>query len=239
VCSLVRDGSYKVDVAYDGFGSVLDSWNMSTYTNFTWGGGHGYRQTGLAYSSVYVRARHYSNMDAGWTTIDPLWPSEMPYGYVNGRVPGGVDPSGMKAEPQCFVRRCDIYGWGRKWYSLPTHTFVCGHSPRKWCFGGLPHNRGYESKYGCKSKTFEGMEIKCTDLTTDCGDAAYACNCIRGELRENPPGYETPWNDPGTTELHVCYHFDLDVKKCACYKHKDSRETKRCLKSFEYALAIY
>jgi hypothetical protein len=97
VCSLVRDGSYKVDVAYDGFGNVLDSWNMSTYTNFTWGGGHGYRQTGLAYSSVYVRARHYSNMDAGWTSRDPLWPQEMPYGYVNGRVPSGVDYWGMQS----------------------------------------------------------------------------------------------------------------------------------------------
>jgi len=91
----VYQGDYlKADASYDAFGNILDSWNISFY-NFTWGGGHGYRQTGLAYSSVYVRARHYSNLDAGWTTRDPLWPSEMPYGYVNGRVPGGVDPSGM------------------------------------------------------------------------------------------------------------------------------------------------
>ena len=92
----VYQGDYlKADASYDAFGNILDSWNISFY-NFTWGGGHGYRQTGLAYSSVYVRARHYSNLDAGWTTRDPLWPSEMPYGYVNGRVPAGVDPSGMK-----------------------------------------------------------------------------------------------------------------------------------------------
>jgi hypothetical protein len=96
-------GAYQGDymyanAAYDGFGNVLDSWNMSTFTNFTWGGGYGYRQTGLAYSSVYVRARHYSNMDAAWTTIDPLWPYEMPYGYVNGRVPGGVDYWGMQQQ---------------------------------------------------------------------------------------------------------------------------------------------
>jgi hypothetical protein len=92
----VYQGDYMyANAAYDGFGKVLDSWNMSTFTNFTWGGGYGYRQTDLAYSSVYVRARHYSNLAAGWTTRDPLWPSEMPYGYVNGRVPGRVDPSGM------------------------------------------------------------------------------------------------------------------------------------------------
>jgi len=91
----VYQGDYlKADASYDAFGNILDSWNISFY-NFTWGGGHGYRQTGLAFSSVYVRARHYSNLDAGWTTRDPLWPSEMPYGYVNGRVPGDVDYCGM------------------------------------------------------------------------------------------------------------------------------------------------
>jgi hypothetical protein len=78
VCLLVRDGSYKLDVAYDGFGNVLDSWNMSTFTNFTWGGGFGHRQTRPAFSSVYVRARHYSYPGVAWTTRDPLWPSEMP-----------------------------------------------------------------------------------------------------------------------------------------------------------------
>jgi hypothetical protein len=98
----VYQGDYMyANAAYDGFGNVLDSWNMSTFTNFTWGEGYGYRQTGLAYSSVYVRARHYSNMDAGWTTRDPLWPSEMPYGYVHGRVPGSVDPSGEKCRETC------------------------------------------------------------------------------------------------------------------------------------------
>jgi hypothetical protein len=102
----VYQGDYMyANAAYDGFGNVLDSWNMSTFTNFTWGGGHGYRQTGLAYSSVYVRARHYSNMDAAWTTRDPLWPSEMPYGYVNGRVPGGVDPSGFSIDFNCSDER--------------------------------------------------------------------------------------------------------------------------------------
>ena len=96
----VYQGDYlKADAAYDPFGNILDSWNISFY-NFTWAGGHGYRQTGLAYSSVYVRARHYSNLDAGWTTRDPLWPSEMPYGYVDGRVPGSVDPSGMQKAMQ-------------------------------------------------------------------------------------------------------------------------------------------
>ncbi len=91
----VYQNDYLVaDAAYDPYGDILDSWNMSSY-KFTFAGAWGYRQTGLAYSSVYVRARHYSPLDGGWTTRDPLWPSEMPYGYVEGRVPGGVDYWGL------------------------------------------------------------------------------------------------------------------------------------------------
>ena len=106
----VYQGDYlKADASYDPFGNILDSWNISFY-NFTWAGGHGYRQTGLAYSSVYVRARHYSNLDGGWTTRDPLWPSEMPYGYVRGRVPGSVDPSGMAVDYQCNTNKNTVSG---------------------------------------------------------------------------------------------------------------------------------
>ncbi len=63
---------------------------------FTWLGGWGYRQTGVEWSSVYVRARHYSPGLSNWTSVDPLWPAEMPYGYVEGRVMTASDPSGMK-----------------------------------------------------------------------------------------------------------------------------------------------
>jgi hypothetical protein len=96
VVGVYRNGWLQADACYEPYGSIYTQWYMGTDGyRFTWGGGFGYRQTGLAYSSVYVRARHYSNMDAGWTTRDPLWPSEMPYGYVHGRVPGNVDPSGL------------------------------------------------------------------------------------------------------------------------------------------------
>ena len=135
----VYQGDYlKADAAYDPFGNILDSWNISFY-NFTWAGGHGYRQTGLAFSSAYVRARHYSNMDAAWTTRDPLWPSEMPYGYVEGRVPGSVDPSGMlvknektktRKTKRCAVYACDVLP-GHYFGVQPGHRYTCVQILRK------------------------------------------------------------------------------------------------------------
>jgi hypothetical protein len=95
VVGVYRNGWLQADACYEPYGEIYTQWNMGIDGyRFTWGGCHGYRQTGLAYSSVYVRARHYSNKDAAWLSVDQLWPSEMPYGYVAGRVPGNVDLSG-------------------------------------------------------------------------------------------------------------------------------------------------
>ncbi|QYK53630.1 MAG: hypothetical protein KF824_01770 [Fimbriimonadaceae bacterium] len=84
--------------SYDPSGEFLTNWNMSDY-RFAWNGAHGYRSTGLEWSSHYVRARHYSFMDGAWTTRDPLWPNEMPYGYVEGMAMSRIDPSGMDVHP--------------------------------------------------------------------------------------------------------------------------------------------
>ena len=45
--------------------------------------------------SHYVRARHYSNVTGGWSTVDPLWPDESAYGYVSGRPTRWIDPTGQ------------------------------------------------------------------------------------------------------------------------------------------------
>ncbi|QYK54616.1 MAG: hypothetical protein KF824_06865 [Fimbriimonadaceae bacterium] len=90
----VFQNDWEVALAtYDTSGEFLTNFNMSGY-KFTWNGSHGYRSTGLEWSSHYVRARHYSFMDGAWTTSDPLWPQEMPYGYVEGMAMSAVDPSG-------------------------------------------------------------------------------------------------------------------------------------------------
>ncbi len=44
---------------------------------------------------LYVRARYLRPDKGRWQTVDPLWPDETAYGYVNGNATTYVDPSGL------------------------------------------------------------------------------------------------------------------------------------------------
>lgn len=78
---------------YKPYGGVL--WETGVQGSFGWVGTEGYLNLGTNSEILYVRARHYSPQDGIWTTIDPLWPSQPAYLYVNGRPTRDVDPSGM------------------------------------------------------------------------------------------------------------------------------------------------
>ena len=72
------------DTRYSAYGR--NNWSTGTGCGFGWVGSYGYRETGLFHMSHYVRARHYSYVAGGWSTVDPLWPDESAYGYVKGPV---------------------------------------------------------------------------------------------------------------------------------------------------------
>ena len=76
---------------------------------FRWVGSLGYRQTGLAWSDYYVRARHYGTAQGQWTTVDPLWPDESAYGYGRSRPSTLADPSGTYAGTvqECTYTKCE------------------------------------------------------------------------------------------------------------------------------------
>lgn len=62
-----------------------------------WVGSLGYRETNLDHAEQYIRARHYSSVEARWTTVDPLWPRLTKYSYcaynpINYRDPLGLAP---------------------------------------------------------------------------------------------------------------------------------------------------
>ena len=80
------------DTRYSAYGR--NNWSTGTGCGFGWVGSYGYRETGLFHMSHYVRARHYSYLTGGWSTVDPLWPNESAYGYVGGTSTYSVDPSG-------------------------------------------------------------------------------------------------------------------------------------------------
>ncbi len=87
-CNIVATARYKP------FGDILVS--TGTLGRFTWVGTLGYRSSGLTWADKYVRARHYGSRQGQWTTVDPIWPKERAYGYVNGNPMSRVDPSGNK-----------------------------------------------------------------------------------------------------------------------------------------------
>jgi hypothetical protein len=66
------------DTRYSAYGR--NNWSTGTGCGFGWVGSYGYRETGLLKMSHYVRARHYSYVTGGWSTVDPLWPDESAYG---------------------------------------------------------------------------------------------------------------------------------------------------------------
>jgi RHS repeat-associated protein len=75
----------------------------------------GYFWTGNTGSRVYQslglndnRARHYGRNIKQWITRDPLWPSELPYGYVNGNPVTRIDPNGEKGDCSGGPTKADI-----------------------------------------------------------------------------------------------------------------------------------
>ncbi len=85
------------DTRYSAYGR--NNWSIGTGCGFGWVGSYGYRETGLFHMSHYVRARHYLYVTGGWSTVDPLWPEENPFGYVGGRPTYGFDYDGRRGSP--------------------------------------------------------------------------------------------------------------------------------------------
>ena len=82
------------DTRYSAYGR--NNWSTGTGCGFGWVGSYGYRETGLAQMSHYVRARHYSYVTGGWSTVDPLWPDESAFGYGDAWPTYWIDPSGLQ-----------------------------------------------------------------------------------------------------------------------------------------------
>ncbi len=105
-----RDGLGRRNYASDALGSVAGTTSTGSLTGssvyspygrsgsvssgFGWNGSSGYYTTGRTYASHYVRARHYDSRNGRWNTVDPLWPTQMPFLYVSDSPVSAVDSSG-------------------------------------------------------------------------------------------------------------------------------------------------
>ena len=84
--------------AYKPYGALLASTGSGTAPKQQWVGNLGYRPTGRAQSDYYVRARHYGPAPGRWTTVDPLWPQESAYNYLEGAPACFADTLGLSGD---------------------------------------------------------------------------------------------------------------------------------------------
>ena len=94
IIAIMDENEVRVfDTRYSAYGR--NRWITGTGCGFGWVGSFGYRETGLFHMSHYVRARHYSYITGGWSTVDPLWPRQPGYIYVKGHASTDIDPIGL------------------------------------------------------------------------------------------------------------------------------------------------
>ncbi|QYK54619.1 MAG: hypothetical protein KF824_06885 [Fimbriimonadaceae bacterium] len=165
------------EASYKPYGEMISNWNFGSHGyRFAWNGGNGYRKTNMAYVTHYVRARHYSEVMGTWTTRDPLWPQEMPYNYVEGRVMSAVDYSGMVPKLPLLGKRgippktpCDSTNNGAKLRQVIGRSFK-GNPEVSSCgtlvgsvditgqfhkSGGLQLTLGFAIECDCKRYTYK------------------------------------------------------------------------------------
>ena len=84
---------------YKPYGGLLSKTGVAADPSFLWNGGSGYRATSLINAEYFTRRRHFSSITGEWTTVDPTWPKQSAYTYVQCRPLlladfSGLDPSG-------------------------------------------------------------------------------------------------------------------------------------------------
>ncbi|MBS1722989.1 MAG: hypothetical protein JSS66_08565 [Armatimonadetes bacterium] len=199
----LTDGNTATDTwTYWPYGEVRTHSGSST-TPFTFVGTLGYCKVPGS-DMTYVRARMYMASRGRWATVDPLWPWEQQYDYINSMPSGGTDPSGL--------RRCS------------TECDAGGNPCANWVGDqGVPINKG---------KPVGGWIVCCKGKCYACVNEAiftpgtYLWNCVNAHEEDHckrakcGPGFDLPRCTPdcGTDEcLASAVEIDCllsSAKKC-------------------------
>jgi|SRR5579871_595130 len=97
VARTVRSGAVLNRYRYSPYGNLTSKSGAGVDPNFMWIGSQGYRSTGRSFSEEYLKARHYSTVNALWISRDPVWPRTSPYAYANNMPVAVTDASGLYA----------------------------------------------------------------------------------------------------------------------------------------------
>ena len=107
---------------YKPYGERMAKTGTAPDPSFQWNGTSGYRQTSISHSASYVRRRHLGLEEGRWTTVDPLWPIQASYTYVNNS-PGSVFDFSGKAPWD----KCGFLYWLRWGCSIDRTKFCIEH----------------------------------------------------------------------------------------------------------------
>ncbi|MBI5706359.1 MAG: hypothetical protein HZC36_05155 [Armatimonadetes bacterium] len=103
-----KDNTVNRRYQYKPYGARLSASGAGSDPRFQWVGVPGYRTTDRSHSTHYVRARHYSQEEGRWTTVDPLWPDVYAYTYCDVRPTACIDPTGQDGIPPS-PKNCSYY----------------------------------------------------------------------------------------------------------------------------------
>ena len=203
----------------------------SSQTPFTFLGMIGY-YTDVVGNFIYVRARYLRQTLTRWQTVDPLWPSQRPYTYVEDAPASISDGSGMGS-----LDICTGYPW---WVAIcmAIKKFCAG---LKICFGllaliGLLVSCAVAGRHGSVAQCRQCYEDFLNALAAIAGLVNFAAGVVLAIITqivgqetadsvcndgpsELPPGYLPPHN---TAPVNPCYY------KCLGRCFGSSRDPYSC-----------
>lgn len=203
-----------------------------------WIGALGYQPTSLSEASHYVVARHYASARGSWTSVDPTWPFEAAYAYVEGRFVTMVDPTGFAPCPAngCDPKK-DPCGWARKHGTIPKGegcnicckgtAVPCVGFPKPKSFPGLlvydcilSHEKLHTGGVNCSAPGQKDGECggpwpippdPVTDPYGECVAWQSSIHCFKLALPKCPPK-DTICKD--VIQCHICHACDAVQHFC-------------------------
>ncbi|MBL8060654.1 MAG: hypothetical protein JNK63_08080 [Chthonomonas sp.] len=162
-------GSVWNERRYTPYGGLLSGDDFVPFAP-NWVGAYSYRYNGLTYATQYMWHRHWSGESKQWITRDPIWPSELPYAYVDGNPTSWSDPTGLQCAPpgkDCCTN------------SLEKAKGKCQNG----VWGACPDKGGLDKKCNAISNLPEGRKrIECNKLYSSLYAAGKRCSnmCLKG-----------------------------------------------------------
>jgi RHS repeat-associated protein len=164
------------------YGQRLAKTGAAADPPFEWAGNSGSRRTGLSHAEQYNQARHYDCITTRWTTVDPLWPGEPQYTYVDCNPILHLDPSGLyasssqqtKEEIEETIRRgriarmsCEVPSYyGRATISVCLSSRPCVNDimSKWWPMAAHYCNSGYAHCMACCTLTRQPGGAACAEI---------------------------------------------------------------------------